>query len=405
MDLQGRNIVIFSLFRFDADIESTAMAVGKELAKSNNVLYFDNPFTLNDVLKKRKSPSLKKRRGYFGIFSDRSFRLPGTRLEVFIPPVVLPSNFLPEGKLYRIVLKINEFLIRQKLRFVLRRRNIDSFIYINSFNFHYPGLADGLSPQLRAYHCLDPIMGSFDGRHGIPSENQLVQSADLVICSSKKLHDDKIVQNPHTYFVPNAADVEHSQKALDPGLAVSSLLDAIPQPIVGYLGSIDHRMDFQLLHKTALLHSDKSFVLVGPVQCEIPRYIQECGNIYFPGKTSYAEMPAVLKGFAVCIIPFNKDDLSATVFPLKLFEYLGAAKPVVISDFNPDLADFTDDLVAICTTPTEFSNAIQSSLEADSPALRSRRIDLASRNTWVRRGEDIATLLSEALKRKSGRPL
>ncbi|MBU1821036.1 MAG: glycosyltransferase, partial [Bacteroidetes bacterium] len=399
------NIVMFSLFRFDADIESTAMAVGKELAKTNNVLYFDNPFTLNDVLKKAKSESLKKRRGYFGIFSDRSFHLPGTRLEVFIPPVVLPSNFLPEGTLYQFILKINEFLIRQKINYVLRKRNIDSFVYINSFNFHYPGLADGLAPQLRVYHCLDPIMGSFDGRHGLPSEKQLVQTADLVICSSKKLHDDKIVRNSHTYFVPNAADVQHSQKALDPELAISSLLKNIPQPIVGYLGSIDHRMNFQLLQKTAIEHPDKSFVLVGPVQCAIPEHVQQCPNIYFPGKTSYAEMPAVLKGFAVCIIPFHKDELSATVFPLKLFEYLGAAKPVVISDFNPDLADFTDDLVQICSTYADFSKAIQLSLDTDSPALRARRIELAAQNTWVRRGEDIAALLSEALIRKSGRPL
>ena len=400
MNLKGQNIVIFSLFRFDAEIESTSFTLAKQLAVDNQVYYFDNPFTINDLIRRRKSDVYKKRRGLFGILSDKSISIPGSSVEIFIPPVVPSIHFLPEGRLYRHCLKISESLIRQKIRHVLAKRQVTDLIFINSFNFHYPGVAAGLAARLRVYHCLDPIIGAFDGRHGLLSERELVEGSDLVICSSKQLFTEKRAVNPNTHFVPNAADPKHSQKALDPNLPVSSLLVGVAAPIVGYLGSIDHRMDFSLLAYLAQKHPDKSFVLVGPRFVPLPEVVKKANNVYFPGKVGYPDMPRVLKGFDVCIIPFVKDDHSATVFPLKLFEYLGTGKPVVISDFNPDLRDFTFDSVAICRNPAAFSEALTDALEKDSEALRKARRDIAARNTWQHRAKAIADLLAGAIDQR-----
>ena len=159
-------------------------------------------------------------------------------------------------------------------------------------------------------------------------------------------------------------------------------------------------MDLSLLEFLASQHPDKSFVLIGPVLATLSASIRNAPNIYFPGKIQYAELPSVLKGFSVCIIPFKKYEQSATVFPLKLFEYLGAGKPVVISDFNPDLRDFTFDAVAICATPPAFSEAVRQALSTDSDLLREERIRIASRNTWQHRVEALGTLLVAALKQK-----
>lgn len=402
MNLKGQNIVFFSLFRFDAEIESTSFALARQLALDNQVYYFDNPYTFKDLLKRRKTAEYRKRKGRFGLFADEPIVLPGNPVRIFILPVLLSIHFLPEGRLYRFFLRINEYFIRQKIRYVLKKRGITDFIYINSFNFHYPDVSKRLSPRLTVYQCLDPILGDFDRRHGLVSERDLVLHADLVICSSQQLFEEKRVFNPHTYFVPNAADVAHSRKALDPDLPLSPLLTGIPAPIIGYLGSIDHRMDLPLLEYAATRHPNKSFVLVGPVFSALSAAIRRAPNIHFPGQIRYADLPSLLKGFAVCIIPFKKDEQSATVFPLKLFEYLGAGKPVVISDFNPDLRAFTSDSVAICTGPAAFSEAIGTALATDSEVRREERIRIASRNTWQHRAQALGTLLAAALARKSG---
>ena len=77
-------------------------------------------------------------------------------------------------------------------------------------------------------------------------------------------------------------------------------------------------------------------------------------------------MPAVLKGFDVAIIPFKKDEVSSAIFPLKLFEYMGSGRPVVSTDFNSDLKDFTGDTVPYCKDAAAFSAAIEIALN-DTP--------------------------------------
>jgi teichuronic acid biosynthesis glycosyltransferase TuaH len=112
-------------------------------------------------------------------------------------------------------------------------------------------------------------------------------------------------------------------------------------------------------------------------------------------------MPAVLKGFDVCIIPFKKDDVSNNIFPLKLFEYLGAGKPVVSTDFNDDLQNFTAGLVPYCSTAEEFSAALNAALvDAQATEKVKQRINIAANNTWEHRIADIKELLTGALAEK-----
>jgi glycosyltransferase involved in cell wall biosynthesis len=107
-------------------------------------------------------------------------------------------------------------------------------------------------------------------------------------------------------------------------------------------------------------------------------------------------MPSVLKCFDVAIIPFRKYQDSATVFPMKLFEYLGAGKPVVATDFNPDLKNFTGDLVTYCSTAQQFSTAIDEALQGDNELLQQERIKLAGQHTWESRAAAIEDLIATA---------
>src|SRR5690606_24171310 len=160
-------------------------------------------------------------------------------LNIVIMPVVLSINFLPEGKLYRLLLKYNESLIRRRIKKIIQKAGIEKYIYINSFNFHYPDVINGLNPQLTVYHDVDPLILPYDTRHGLISEKILVKNSDLVICTSRQLYDEDKKINPDTYFIPNAADLTHSSKALDENLPVFESIAALEKPVIGYFGNIE----------------------------------------------------------------------------------------------------------------------------------------------------------------------
>ncbi|UBM60726.1 glycosyltransferase [Marinilongibacter aquaticus] len=359
------------------------------MAKNNSVYYFDNPYTLSDLLKRRGSDECKRRKSFFKSLMPIEEKEEGG-LKIYILPLMLSIHFLKEGPLYRKLLRLNEKWISRKISKVLRKEGVQDYVYINSFNFHYPEVAEGLlpKPDLTIYHCLDPIRGDFDAKHGIISEDVLVRNSDLIICSSQKLFNEKALINKNTAFIPNAANFEHSRKALLPDMPIHTFLKDKKKPVVGYFGSIDHRMDFGLMKEVCAQNKHMSFVFIGPVFEGIPEEIRKMSHVFFPGPMKYSELPSALKGFDVGIIPFKQEEHSDTVFPLKLFEYLGAGIAVVATNFNPDLADYTGDEVKYCQDAISFSKALNQCIDLDNEESKIRRVQLASDNTWENRAEE-----------------
>lgn len=399
-DKLPEHLLILGMPRHDDDLESTSYMLAKELTAYFKVYYIDNPFTYRDYLRTKDTPKFEKRKRLFESGSDGILNTDVPRLKVVITPVVKSIHFLPEGALYRQALKLNEATIRNRILKVIESEGIKDYIFLNSFNFHYPRVAAGLHPALTVYQSLDPMIMDFDKKHGLASEPIIVKESDLVVCTAKSLSDGFKQINPETYFLPNAADITHSAKALDTTLPVHPYVSAVKKPIIGYFGNIERRMDYPLLEAVARLLPEFNFVFTGPYnESYIPASFRSLGNVHLTGKVPYSDMPSVIKGFDVAIIPFKKDDVSSSIFPLKLFEYLGAGKPVVSTTFNPDLKSFTGDLVRYSDEPEGFAAAIRGALN-DNSEQSYARIKLASENTWKHRAGQLVELMNRTFEKK-----
>jgi teichuronic acid biosynthesis glycosyltransferase TuaH len=395
MRLKGKVIFILGIAKFDGQFESTSFTMAKYLAEDNDVYYIDYPYTWKDYFLNRTAGFYTRKR-YFKKNDVELIDIANTKLKVVIVPPLLPINFISEGNFYRFLLGLNENTILQRIAQVIAKFNITNYIYINSSNFHYPNIGQLLMPKLSVYHCVDPIIGSYDANHGRMSEDMIIQHADLIICTSKQLFKEKAAKNIDSYFIPNAANLEFSSLAMKPDLIVNERLREIPKPVIGYFGNIERRINFDLLFEVANSNPDKSFVFAGPVtERFVPFAFKNLPNVHFIGQIPYEEMPSVLKGFDVCMIPFKKDEVSNTIFPLKLFEYLGAGKPVIATDFNMDLKDFTRDAVAYCGTANEFNIALAIMLQQDDTDRINERLKIASENTWEVRFNQFSTLINE----------
>jgi teichuronic acid biosynthesis glycosyltransferase TuaH len=395
--LRNEHIIILGLPRFDGPYESTNITIARELAKHNKVYYIDNPFTWKDYWQLRGTKALNSRKPYFNEESNGIIRQEGNLHFVVTPPVA-SLNFLPEGWLYRKLLSYSEAIIRKRIQRLLDSLQIKDFIFINSYNFHFPNIAKGLPSKCNIYHCVDPIIRPYDIKHGLNSETQLIRNSDLVICTSKALQEEKSAIHNNCLFIPNAADIAHSSKALDPALTVDEMLQPIPRPIIGYLGNIERRIDYALMQEVASANPDKQFVFTGPIEKEfVPDWFFHTTNIHLTGRIDYDRLPALLKGFDVAILPFKKDNVSRTIFPLKLFEYLGAGKPTIATDFNPDLTKFTGDCVHYCTNANDFSKAIDMALTENTAPLIAKRLAIAKDNTWEKRALEISNAIEDYL--------
>jgi len=181
----------------------------------------------------------------------------------------------------------------------------------------------------------------------------------------------------------------------------ASELAGMQRPLVGYAGMIQRRMDVPLLAGVARLLPQAGFALVGSVS---PAYRRVLGdfepNVRLVGARPFHEVPALIAACDVCMVPHLRDALTATMDPLKLYEYLAAGKPVVstVASPNPALAD----AVRIVGGTEAFAAAIGAEAEGDDEERRARRRRAVAGETWGARVDRVLAVLSGLMDAQGG---
>ena len=375
------DVVCFSLSRWDAPISSPATSLAKELSKNNRVFYIEHPYSYKDYLKEGKS---------YRKYNDGNIR-------VITPPLVYPINFLPQGKLYSRLSSLNNIILQKTLREILSENNIKEYIFINfSDPFFLRSIPADIKPVRFIYQCMDDFSEvDYTARHGVRLENEIVKNADVVLCTSRELTKIKSAISSNVHFHPNAADVELFKTAATEILNRPAGMYSGDKKIVGFTGSIEYRTDFELLYKAAEYHKDKIFYLVGPVSGNehVRHGLTKLSNVVFTGPKQLRELPSYLQYFDCCIIPYKINKLTASIYPLKINEYLAAGKPVVATNFSEDIFSFRYNAY-ITSTDDEFIEAIDKSINENMINKKVARMEAAEINSWEKRVEEFWALIS-----------
>lgn len=378
--------------KFDG-LPSTNFTVAKYLARKNEVYYIEHPLTFKSYIKLNKtSNEYVIRKEAFKLFSNGLLSEKIDGINILISNPVFPVNFLPKGAIYNFFSRINEKIVLRRIKMIIKEKKISNYLYINFYDFHFPLLARGLKPDIKIYYCVDPIPHYYE-KHGISDELMLLKSSDLVICTSRALYEEKKHINSNCHFVPNASDLVNE---INPDtLKVHPSLKNIPKPIIGYIGAIERRIDYNLLKDVISKKTIQSFVFVGPrYNNYIPGWFFNQQNVYFIDTIPSNEIPDMIFSFDLCIIPFKEDKKSNSIFPLKLFEYLGIGKPVIITNFNNDLKKYTEDTVIYVNNDASFNSAIELYLkELNNDDLKRKRISISKKNTWSERVHEISEIV------------
>lgn len=375
------DIICFSLSRWDAEISSPAVALVKELSKNNRVFFIEHPYSASDIFLRKKNKS-------------KNVRL--NNITVITPPVTFSINFLPEGKIYNFFSSVNNSILLGTLKKTIRKNNISRFLFINFFDpFFLQSLPPEIKPLRYIYQCMDDLSQvAYTKRHGLRLENEVIGNADIVLCTSKELARLKSPLSKHVHFHPNGADFGLFNQAATQTLNRPADLYFNNKKIIGFTGSIEYRTDFALLKKIAFEHSDKILFLVGPVfgREHLDAALDQLPNIIFAGSRDISELPAYLQYFDCCIIPYKKNKLTSSIYPLKINEYLAAGKPVISTDFSEDIRSFHD-TAYIAGSHDEFISLIGKAIQENDVEKKDQRIRVAAANSWEKRVEEFWKLV------------
>ncbi|MHC1709842.1 MAG: hypothetical protein AB9819_05490 [Methanomassiliicoccales archaeon] len=272
-----------------------------------------------------------------------------------------------------------------------------------TFLVQFPGwgqLANVLRSKIGGtlvFDCMDDHAGfSNNSTEVVKRETKLMESADLVVTSSAKLHEKALAFNDNSILVRNGTDFDMFHTLFPNGK-----LDSMKKPIIGYHGAISEWFDPGVVHRCAEKHPEWNFVLIGStLGCEV-NGLKKLMNVHLLGEMPYKDLPGYLYYFNVCIIPFRVCELTLATNPVKFYEYISSGKPVV-SVKLPEMEQYAD-VCYLYTTDEEFEKGIMTALEEKDEDLRNRRIEVARKSSWDQRFQDIHAHLKEMSEGKHGR--
>jgi teichuronic acid biosynthesis glycosyltransferase TuaH len=324
--IADHDVVIIASARWDGPYASAAYALARALSKHTRVFYVDNPITISEYFRNRKSVAMKKREQAL-FYGEDFFSLPDKAepsLLAVTPRLTLPANWLPKGFFYDVVSRFNNRMMARSLNRLFRIFRMKKYILINSFNPAFGKIVDllKLKPSVTVYQSVDDIrFAPYLAKHGVRQENDLVGKVDLTLVTSSHLYELKKPISTNIRLLPNAADTQLFSQALKKELPAPLEISQLEpgKKIICYLGNICQRIDYVLLKKLAAFHHDKIILMVGPLASDYAnpdkRYVETSGlnqfsNVVFTGPKTSRELPAFLKHSDCCIIPFLCNDLT-----------------------------------------------------------------------------------------------
>lgn len=233
---------------------------------------------------------------------------------------------------------------------------------------------------------------------------RLLRDPDVLICTTAPNLYRKAVSRRKENVILSRNAVSPEDWSLPPDAPVPPEMEAVlrlKRKIVGFYGSFAPWLDYAMLKALAVRRPDLQLVMIG--------YDYEWGrgafaasglagmeNVTIIPEQKYSDLKYFSRFFDVCVIPFRLYELTKSVSPVKMFEYMAQGKPVVASPL-PECKRYKSCLIA--RTPDDFVRQIDLALtlandEAYLAVLRKE----AAANTWKQRGIQIMKFLESAVR-------
>ncbi len=158
-------------------------------------------------------------------------------------------------------------------------------------------------------------------------EAELLARSNAVWCSSQALRERIRAVRSDVVFVPNALD-----RDMVSGDSSVSGSDSNGKRVFGYVGTIGAWFDWPWVMALARHFPRDEIRLIGPAHVPPPNSLPR--NIRLLPACDQKAAIDEMRAFDVGLIPFSVNELTASVDPVKYYEYRGLGLPVVSTPFG-----------------------------------------------------------------------
>ncbi len=243
------------------------------------------------------------------------------------------------------------------------------------------------------YDCMDDhvaMCNKDDYNRLTQLERELISKSDIIFASSQYLIDKKLFKN-NPVLIRNAYERKNDA-------VVSMRTSSDSRAKIGYIGTISHWFDFDLLRASVEEDQDIEYYLVGPVEKYVDRVKEESDHIVFEGVVDHSELLFYIKNYDALIMPFKLCDIVLAVDPVKLYEYISYGK-CIISVYYPEIERF-EPFVYFYHDEKEYIELLTMLKKVDFKPKYSdaQKAEFLENNTWDKRYEIIRDKLERILR-------
>jgi glycosyltransferase involved in cell wall biosynthesis len=274
-----------------------------------------------------------------------------------------------------------------------------------SYNPRLVGLYAALPAVGRVYHATE---NHFDFEHLSDFFYREVEASvlisDLVISVSSGVADGIRSRVPGAALavVTNGCDTTQ----YEPAGAGSTRIDAERKRfarVASFAGTINERLDFDLIERAAAANGRTLLVFAGPVSPlagrddEAWRRIASLDNVLHLERMGAAEMAALYRSSDLGFIPYRRERLLVqSGFPLKTLEMAATGLPIVSSHMKPIVG--LASAIAVAEDDEQFLNSFASlSRSSLTNEERLELLDVAAANDYDRKFEEVTASVADSL--------
>lgn len=297
-----------------------------------------------------------------------------------------PLYLLPRrGFRYPVINSLNHMISRVYLHRLIKRISPDILWLTHPFQFlEIPRDYDGSV----VYDCMDdhellwPQKSQCDTL--AQAERSLCKRASVIFATSS------VLKKKMQQYIPEK-EIQLVRNGCDGKLYLRLPAENLNRLKIGYVGTISHWFDFDLLLKSLQEISGLEYELIGPVSMsELPQH----PRLHYRGAMQHDKLFEAVRDLNALVMPFKKMQGIDAVDPVKLYEYIGWQKPILAVRY-PEIERFAP-FAVLYKNDQEYIAGLQNLRQNSLPCYSEQEAkEFLQENSWDARIQHIQKALEE----------